>query len=87
MVDKVEATPNASVADIITQAEAAYAEAATLSHAWTTTRTLIDQASTALEAGQEERARELAQQALATAQASVEQARVEAEGWQSRVPQ
>jgi len=86
VADKVDVTHTASVADIITQAEATYAEAAALSHAWTTTRTLIDQASAALGAGEDERARELAEQALATAQASVEQARVEAKDWQSRVP-
>ncbi len=87
VVDKIDIMRNASVADIITRAKATYAEAAALSHAWTTTRTLIDQASTALEAGEKERARELAEQALGTARASVEQARVEAEDWRSRVPQ
>ncbi|MBE9538751.1 MAG: hypothetical protein IMF06_06685 [Proteobacteria bacterium] len=77
----------ATVPEIISQAEAKYAEAAALSHAWTTTRTLIEQARAALEAGDAGKARALAEQALATAVASVEQAGVEAQAWQSRVPQ
>lgn len=80
------AVSQAGVAEIISQAEASYAEAASQSHAWTTTRTLIDKASAALRAGDSDRARVLAKQALATADASVEQARVEALAWQTRVP-
>lgn len=79
--------PTASTADIIAQAQARYEEAAGLSHAWTTTRTLIEQASAALQAGQTDAARALAQRALATANASVEQAKIEETAWQSRVPQ
>jgi hypothetical protein len=80
-------TAEATVPEIIFQAEAKYAEAAALSHAWTTTRTLIEQASAALQAGNSDKARAIAEQALATAVASVEQARVEAEAWQSRAAQ
>ena len=77
----------AAVPEIISQAEASYTEALALSHAWTTTRTLIEQAKAALEAGDAGKARALAEQALATAQASVEQAGVESQAWQSQVPQ
>jgi len=35
-------TAEVTVPEIISQAEAKYAEAAALSHAWTTTRTLIE---------------------------------------------
>lgn len=86
-VEERQVVQQTSIDELITQAEASHAEAATLSHAWTTTRTLIDEASAALEAGDSASARALAEQALATAIASVEQGRVEAQAWQSRVPQ
>ena len=81
------AVVQATVPEIISQAEAKYAEALALSHAWTTTRTLIEKASAALAAGDAGKARALAEQALATAEASLEQAEVEEQAWQSRVPQ
>jgi hypothetical protein len=85
-IEEPQSVQQASVDELIAQAEASYAEAVTMSHAWTTTRTLIDKASAALKAGDSGSARALAEQALATAIASVEQGRVEAQAWQSRVP-
>ena len=79
--------PQLATSEIIAQAQAALAEAAALSHAWSVTQPLIDEAQSALQAGEDERARELAERALATAVASVEQAKVELTSWQSRVPQ
>ena len=73
--------------DLIAQAEASLAQAITLGHAWTVTRPLIDDATAALQAGDRARARELAERALATARASIEQANLEAKTWRSRVPQ
>jgi capsule polysaccharide export protein KpsE/RkpR len=48
---------------------------------------LIDEATATLQAGDMVRARELAERALATAVASIEQADLEAQSWRSRVPQ
>ena len=79
--------PQIATSDIIAQAQAALAESTVLSHAWSVTQPLIDEAQSALQAGEDERARELAERALATAEASVEQAKAELTSWQSRVPQ
>jgi hypothetical protein len=80
------AAPQVAVSELIAQAEAGLAQATALGHAWTVTRPLIDDAAATLQAGDIVRARELAERALATAQAAVEQANLEAKTWRSRVP-
>jgi hypothetical protein len=79
--------PRVVVSDLIAQAEIGLAQATTLGHAWTVTQPLIDAATATLQAGDIVRARELAERALATAVASIEQANLEAQTWRSRVPQ
>jgi leucyl aminopeptidase len=81
------AAPQVAVSELIAQAEAGLAQATALGHAWTVTRPLIDEATATLQAGDMVRARELAERALATAVASIEQADLEAQSWRSRVPQ
>jgi len=80
------AAPQVAVSELIAQAEAGLAQATALGHAWTVTRPLIHEATATLQAGDMVRARELAERALATAVASVEQADLEAQTWRSRVP-
>ena len=79
--------PRVVVSELIAQAELGLAQATTLGHAWTVTQPLIDAATAMLQAGDMVRAAELAERALATAVASIEQANLEAQAWRSRVPQ
>ena len=79
--------PRVLVSGLIAQAELGLAQATTQGHAWTVTQPLIDEATATLQSGDVVRARELAERALATAVASIEQADLEAQTWRSRVPQ
>ena len=55
-------------------------------HAWVTTRRALARAQDLLDAGDESASLLAAQQALQSAQASLNQADVEAESWPARVP-
>ncbi len=74
-----------SVQNIISQAETAYEEAKRLGHAWTKTNGFLQEARSALAAGNKIEARMAADRALFTARASVNQANREKDAWRDRV--
>ena len=83
---RVSAAPVADVATIIEQAQTQHDKAIALSHGWTRTQPLIDNASVALDGGDAAAARTFAKRALAQATASVEQAQLEVNAWKVRAP-
>ncbi len=82
----VEAAPEVSVDALIAEAEELYQQAKEKEHAWIVTSRSIAEAKEALAAGDEATARQAAEKAVMTAEASLKQAEDEALAWQSRVP-
>lgn len=76
----------AEVEQIIAQANETYQLAKEKQHAWTVTGRLLTSARAELQQGEVEAAKMTAQRALFTAEASVAQAKTQAEAWQARVP-
>ena len=74
----------AEVEDVLARTEAAYARALALEHGWAVTEPLMEEARAALAAGEVDRAQEIAERALLTAEQAVAQAEREAESWRDR---
>jgi hypothetical protein len=74
----------AEVEEVLDRAEAAYARALELEHGWSVTEPLMEEARAALAAGEVDRAQEIAERALLTAEQAVLQAEHEAEAWRGR---
>ncbi len=74
-------------ASLIVEAQALHDKSMSQSHGWTTTQPMIDKARAAMNEGDTDTARELAERALSMATAAVEQGKTEATAWKARVPQ
>ena len=75
-----------AVKELIDKAEAARKEAAAIGYEWRETGTLIKKAQAALESGQEEDARKLAQEALNEGEQALKQGQYMKKNWQSLIP-
>lgn len=76
----------AQVQRILAEAEASLATARQAGNAWSSTEKLLAAARDTLAQGDTERAGELAHRALLTADMAQQQARLESNTWQARVP-
>ena len=81
----LRAAEPADIEATLARAAETYALALAREHGWSVTQPLIDEARSALEAGDLDTAAAAADRALLTAQKSLEQARAEAEGWRERI--
>ena len=81
-----KAAAEVSVDVLIAKAEALYLQAREKEHAWMVTSRSITEAREALADGDEMRARQAAEKAVMTAEASLKQAEDETLAWQDRVP-
>lgn len=71
---------------LLAAAEASLGQAREASNSWTSTEKLMGAAREALAAGDTDSAQELARRALLTADMAQQQAKLEQDAWQARVP-
>ena len=76
----------AEVGQLIAEAEEKHAQAREQGHGWSSTVDLLSSAKAELSAGDVARALAIAERALLTANASLEQAADEQQAWRARVP-